>query len=268
MRKDTVEIGTRFGKWTVLDDLGLDSSKSRRLLCKCDCGTEKGVLYKQLKHGYSTSCGQCNTKKVYAGAVFGDWTVIKVHEHTSQAKQRFATCKCSCGNIKDVNIQKLIRGISTSCGHWRSGAKDYPRLYRVYQGMIKRCYKPNEPKYKNYGGRGIVICKEWLGEEGFKHFVEWAYNNGYDENAKFLECTLDRIDVDGNYEPSNCRWADNLTQANNRRNTIWIEYNGEKHTITEWSQITGIPRRVIESRQYRGYSVECILYSGNLKDKK
>jgi transcriptional regulator with XRE-family HTH domain len=93
--------------------------------------------------------------------------------------------------------------------------KNNKRLYQVFRNMIQRCYNPNCPDFKDYGGRGITICDEWLYD--FGAFWDWAMANGYDENAKYGECTIDRIDVNGKYEPSNCRWVSMMVQNWNRR---------------------------------------------------
>ena len=89
------------------------------------------------------------------------------------------------------------------------------RLYEVWGSMKKRCNNPNDKSYKNYGGRGIKVCKEW--NENYLSFKKWAYKNGYDENAPHGECTIDRINVNGNYEPNNCRWISNAEQQKNKR---------------------------------------------------
>lgn len=106
------------------------------------------------------------------------------------------------------------------------------RIYKCWDGMKERCYNPNRLDYKSYGGRGIKVCTEWLDKEvGFKNFLEWAMNNGYTDDL-----TLDRKDVNGNYEPSNCRWANKDTQANNRRNNHLLTYNGKTQTVAQWSK--------------------------------
>lgn len=139
------------------------------------------------------------------------------------------------------------------------------RLYNVWKNMKTRCNNPNCKEYKYYGQRGINVCDEW---KEFQNFQEWAYNNGYDENAKRGECTLDRIDVDKDYSPSNCRWVNSKVQANNRRNwgtdthnreMITWAFKGETHTIFEWSEITGISARVLRSRKHHGWSMERLL---------
>lgn len=108
--------------------------------------------------------------------------------------------------------------------------------------MKQRCYNPNNPNYENYGGRGIRVCQEWL--DDFMNFYNWAMASGYDYNAEFGECTLDRINVDGNYEPSNCRWADIEMQANNKRpSKYWkprrklYEHKGKKYNLCELCKI-------------------------------
>ena len=108
---------------------------------------------------------------------------------------------------------------------------------------------PNAKGYKNYGGRGIKVCDEWA--ESFKAFYEWAVSNGYDDTL-----TIDRIDVDGDYEPENCRWVDRTTQANNKRNNRILEVNGVKHTMMEWERLTGINHSTIISRLKSGYTPE------------
>ena len=131
------------------------------------------------------------------------------------------------------------------------------RLYKAWIGMKSRCYNRNSDGYSNYGGRGIKICDEWIGENGYENFSEWAYANGYDENAKRGECTIDRIDVNGNYEPSNCRYADSKMQATNKRNSIHIAYNGEIHSPNEWDDIMGLRKGTVYRRIHEnGWSVE------------
>lgn len=99
----------------------------------------------------------------------------------------------------------------------------YKRLNRTYHGIKKRCYNPNCPRYKDYGGRGIVMCDEWFDKkEGFDKFCDWALENGYTD-----EMTIERIDVNGNYCPENCKWITRAEQRENRRDTIWVDYKGE-----------------------------------------
>jgi len=115
------------------------------------------------------------------------------------------------------------------------------RLYRIHQGMLRRCRNQREPSYRHYGARGICVCPEW---RAFSAFSQWALANGYQDGL-----TLDRIDVNGNYEPSNCRWADAFTQANNRRDTVMVTAFGETKTIGQWVRD---PRSVVSFAELSG----------------
>ena len=184
--------------------------------------------------------------KDITGQRFGRLTVIERVENDKHNQARWK-CLCECGNYTVAVTSELNRGNVRSCGclsreiskkvNFKHGFK-YTRLYEIWGSMKKRCYNPNSPNYKYYGAKGIKICDEWKND--FKSFHDWAFANGYDENAEYMKCTIDRIDVNGNYEPSNCRWVDVKTQERNRGNNNFITYNNETHCIGEWAEILGI----------------------------
>lgn len=124
----------------------------------------------------------------------------------------------------------------------------YSRLYRIYNNMKRRCLDCNNAAYKNYGGRGINICSEWLGKNGFINFSKWALESGYKEDVPRGECTLDRIDVNGNYCPENCRWIPMREQYFNRTDSHYITIDGVKKNIKQWSQLYCISISVINAR--------------------
>ena len=132
-------------------------------------------------------------------------------------------------------------------GNYRHGMR-YTRIYNIWRSMRQRCSNPKCKNYKNYGGRGITVCQEW---EDFQTFYDWAMSNGYAEDL-----TIDRVDVNGDYEPSNCRWVSYKIQANNKSDSKFIEVNGISHTIAEWSDITGIQKATIWARLQKGWSIE------------
>lgn len=117
--------------------------------------------------------------------------------------------------------------------------------------MKDRCNNPNCHAYDRYGGRGISVCEEW---NSFDPFYEWAMEYGYTDSL-----TIDRVDVDGDYTPTNCRWSTYIEQNNNKRNNHYLELNGEKRSVQEWSRITGIPRTTINNRIRRGWPTERVL---------
>ena len=184
-------------------------------------------------------------------------------------KQVWWLCKCDCGNEKIICGAVLRNPKVRSCGcvyketrqavARASIAKEkhgdsFARLYFVWGDMKARCYNPNSISFKNYGARGITVCEEWKND--YSAFKKWAIENGYNENAKRGECTLDRIDIDKHYSPDNCRWAEMKVQSNNRRNTPMVTINGYTAPITEWAEKANIPRHLIYSRYRRGWSGE------------
>ena len=155
-------------------------------------------------------------------------------------------CKCDCGNEHIVASGKLVQGKSRSCGclandmHIKqlekhgitTGGK--PRTFNIWNGMKARCLNPKSISFKNYGGRGILICDEWL---LFENFHNWAMASGYDD-----ELTIDRINNDGNYEPSNCRWENAKINISKQRKTRYIEVYGITKNVTQWCKLFKVSR--------------------------
>lgn len=140
--------------------------------------------------------------------------------------------------------------------------KNNQKLARVWNGMKNRCYNSNTDNYKNYGGRGIKVCEEWF--ESSSRFIKWALNHGYKDGLQ-----LDRIDVNGDYEPSNCRWVTAKTNSRNRRNTDYLTCNGETKSIAEWCELYGIQKsgkiykwKNRNSKEYAEMKLEELIRSG------
>ena len=181
------------------------------------------------------------------GLRFGRLTVVS-YSHKTKRKTRkgfdhYYNCKCDCdnnclversslkfGNTKScgcVKTEKLIKRNSETARYNGESRSKYARLLRIHRSMCRRCYNESDESYMHYGGRGIKVCDEWLND--YFSFRNWSINNGYSDNL-----SIDRIDVNGNYEPSNCRWATDKEQGNNKRNNKMIEYKGEVKTLSEW----------------------------------
>lgn len=192
--------------------------------------------------------------KDIVGKRFGKLIVVKYLYHIydkSGYKKRVYLCKCDCGKEKKVFRHKLFLKIKPirSCGCMQRHPKhnlSLSRIYKIYNGIRKRCFNKNAHNYKTYGGRGITMCKEW--KDNFMSFYNWAINNGYKDNL-----TIDRINNDGNYEPNNCRWATRIEQNENRSNKIRIKYNNKYYSLKELSKILNINLNTIRNRYYKGF---------------
>lgn len=179
----------------------------------------------------------------------------------SYKKAAYWICKCDCGGSTTVQSTHLRSGATQSCGclnsenvrkRRTSHGSSRSKLYRTWCSMKDRCYREKNKHYENYGGRGITVCQEW--KESFEAFETWAMANGYRDDL-----TIERIDVNGNYEPSNCKWATNKEQQNNRRNNHFLTYDGKTQTIAQWAEETGLDWMVIYDRFRNGWPVERIL---------
>lgn len=152
------------------------------------------------------------------------------------------TKRCTISGCENKHFAMML------CRHHYNKSVRTPTRHS-YESMLTRCYNPKFKHYENYGGRGIQVCSRWFGEDGYKYFL-------LDMGERPLNHTLDRIDVNGDYTPDNCRWATLSEQSNNRNNNIYIEHNGERRTIAEWSRLMGYHRWTIGARLKSGWSVK------------
>jgi len=180
------------------------------------------------------------------GQKFNMLTVLYRYEIDAPNGDSRWVCSCECGGTTIVTASNLIYNGVKSCGclkrtnHFKIHGDWNSKLYTRWRSMIRRCEDPNFPSYNNYGGRGIQVCPEWHNYENFRDWV----NSTQDDPS----LTLDRIDVNGNYEPNNCRWATQKTQQNNKRNNIYVTYFNETHSLKEWCDILNLPYDLVYRR--------------------
>jgi hypothetical protein len=187
------------------------------------------------------------------GRRYDKYTVIRFAGIMGTGKKinkRIFECLCDCGNVRLVDIAQLRHKDSNSCGCKTMPYKNqvverygvyHINLRFVYSSIIDRCGKKHHKSYKNYGGRGISVCEEWV--KNWFSFYCWAMDNGWKKGLH-----VDRINNDGNYSPENCRIVTNAINSRNKRNTVYYEWNGRRLTVSEWSEITGIKRDTIIMR--------------------
>ena len=196
--------------------------------------------------------------KNLAGKRFNMLTAVEYVGKRGKWNRDYWLCVCDCGNKKVVESRNLMHGAVKSCGclhkkicgprmsaRNRTHGKSDTRLYRIYRNMIQRCKNKNHAFYPRYGGRGIAICDEW---KDFLAFESWALANGYADGL-----TIDRIDNDGAYEPSNCRWVPIGEQQRNRSSNHYVTIDGETHCLAEWAEINGLSYATVEGRLHHGW---------------
>lgn len=192
------------------------------------------------------------------GLRFGKLTVLDYAY--SKNCRTYWKCKCDCGNEKIALGKNLMNKNILSCGcmkgkHTKHNLSETP-LYNVWEKIKIRCYNKNSTVYKNYGGRGIIVCDDW--RNNFQAFYDWAIANGYKEEklpSGRNKYQIDRIDVNGNYEPLNCRWVTPKEQQRNRRNNKIIDYKGEKKTFAEICEENNLDYNFVANRLRRGKSI-------------
>jgi hypothetical protein len=214
--------GQRFGRWLVTGRAGRTAKSQATWTCVCDCGEIRAVAGSDLRNGSSTSCGKHQVKlnlKNLQGQRFGKLVVVSREGNTRTGACTWR-CMCDCGNVKVVTGFHLRRRSVVSCGLHKEGQarirftrhgqitrRGRTGAYESWAHMIERCSNPNVKCWKDYGGRGISVCESWKNFENF-------YADMHDRPTGL---TIERVDVNGNYEPGNCVWDDKFRQAQNHR---------------------------------------------------
>lgn len=190
-------------------------------------------------------------KKDHCGERFGKLVAVK-RMPIKCGKTKYL-CVCDCGNEVIISGSNLVSGHSSSCGCLieKHGKAKKERLYNIWVGMKQRCRDPKSSDYPHYGGKGISVCDEWI--DNYAAFRKWALANGYSDDL-----SIDRIESDGNYEPSNCRWATSIIQNNNLTSNRIIAFRGEEKTLSEWAREYNLPYEIVNQRFQRGWDVERI----------
>ena len=266
-------VGNMYGKLIVLMYHGSDKRQSL-WECQCECGKVIITRGGNLTSGNTQSCGCSRAISLkgkgivdLTGKKYGGLTVLGMSEQRKRENIVYWDCLCSCGNIKSIPSDSLKNGKTKSCGcvyqrenpfRKRHGMFN-TRPYRIWVAMKQRCENNKAAHYKDYGGRGIVVCDAWHKFENFWEDMKDTYQD---------ELTLDRKNNNGNYEKGNCRWATNEQQHNNTRSNILIEYNGEVKTHMQWARERSIGWKTLEGRLKSGWSVERALMTTTQKYNK
>lgn len=260
------EEGNIYGEYVVT---GVQFGNPDKLIMNClRCGSEIRVPYYMISSGRwkNRNCHKHYTvpqeyDETFIGQKNNFLTVIEITRDNSNRKM--LVCKCDCGVVKKIQPYHWKAGITKSCGCKSAEllseantilehTEDLDRLRRIYNGMKQRCYNENTDNYLCYGARGIQMCSEWLNDR--ESFIAWALSHGYSN-----ELSIDRIDVNGNYCPDNCRWADDKTQRRNQRPCV---RNKPRKTWT----IDGVTKTAKEWCRIYDVSYETVMYRINHKE--
>lgn len=263
--------GQKYGRLYVISFSHMAANRKGSVWnVKCDCGVTKTTKGSLLRSGQAKSCG-CLQREVtrnrvpdnfidMSGLVFGMLTVIERDSKGSTMTKWI--CRCECGALSSIGRGNLITGRQISCGcHNRKIARErhkshglsQTRLYKVWAGMISRCYNKNVSHFGDYGGRGITVSDEWRTD--YMNFHR-DMNEGFTRGLQ-----LDRIDVNGNYCKENCRWVTPKQNARNKRNSVYATINGETKLVVEWAEEYGIKySSKIHDRIKRGFDERYLLH--------
>lgn len=255
--------GQKFGRWTVVS-LAPRSPKATMWNVRCDCGTLGTVSGGNLRNGKTLSCGclvaDRNREQTHSrsfeplaltGKKFGRWLVL------ARADGRKWLCECECGNQNAVNSSNLQGGRSLSCGclqkerasqgSLKHGMSAHP-IYLCWTRIRNRCFNANDEDFHHYGGRGITVCDRW--KDDFD-----AFNADMGPTWK-CGLSIERNDVNGNYESSNCRWATQREQTRNRRNTVYVDSPWGRIPLVEAAERSGLGHQTIRNRIKSGWPEE------------
>lgn len=264
--------GRLFKKMTVIRE---SASQGKRAVwtCRCACGNERDIKAVDLNRERFGKC-QCERfdtlKKLesHIGLKYHKLTVLSL----DLVRPPVFRCLCECGNEIRATSYSVIGGNTKSCGclinevllkrNFKHGLYVRGNVHPIrhaYGGMMSRCFNEHDRRYRLYGGRGITVCQEWMDFLVFKDDMLPTWTKGL---------SLDRIDVNGNYKKSNCRWTTQKVQCNNKRNNIWLEFKGLRMTVSQWAEHLGINSRLIYDRLRLGLTIERCLFVGKFKQTK
>lgn len=245
--------GQTFGRLTIIKQGTSDKHGHIMWECQCMCGGTKTALTNSLRSGRTQSCGCLSHKATHnftdiTGQTFGRLIVMGRAENTKPGKVRWK-CLCVCGGTTITGTHELRSGNTKSCGCFGKEQLDDARTthdksntpeYNTWCHMKGRCHNPKNVGFKDYGGRGIIVCNEWRND--FMAFFDHVGSKPSENHS------IERIDNNGNYEPGNVRWAMPKEQNNNQRSNHNITFQGAKKTRAQWAETLGINKGTLSSR--------------------